>query len=168
MASPDGSQIRSPGCGVLPVLGLGELNVGGSAMPSKTGGVRHHPLPDPRVAARDISGPVFVCRDDPGSDASGYVGVVDKRKHSDHCIEWRTIIDTSFFCSVPEYEAALRLSRSLSNDKAKTFHGGRWADGAPRVESLKLEWQQIPEYGRIRICDWDIYDKQMRELIGVI
>jgi hypothetical protein len=36
---------------------------------------------------------------------------MDKDQRSEHCIEWRTRIDTSYYCSVPEYEAALRLAR---------------------------------------------------------
>jgi len=43
-----------------------------------------------------------------------------------------------------------------------------WTEGAPPVEKLTLDWQQTEEGSRFRICDWDVYDAQMRELLGLV
>jgi hypothetical protein len=41
-----------------------------------------------------------------------------------------------------------------------------WTEDAPNVEELKTEWMTTSR-GRFRICDRDVYDAQMRELIGI-
>lgn len=71
-----------------------------------------------------------------------------------------------YFYSVQEYEDARRRARSLSNPRALAFHGVGWAEFIPRVEQLTTEWERL-EFGYVRICDWDVYDAQMRELIGI-
>jgi len=88
-------------------------------------------------------------------------------RRDDECIEFRSrYLDRSRFFSVLHYDADLRFGQRLSNPRAITFHGTRWTKGAPRVEELTLEWQETAE-GRFRICDWDVYDAQMRALIGI-
>jgi len=42
-----------------------------------------------------------------------------------------------------------------------------WTEGAPRAPKLKTNWQKTSR-GRFRICDWDVYDAQMRELLGLV
>ena len=34
------------------------------------------------------------------------------------------------------------------------------------MEELTIEWQETKE-GKFRICDWGVYDFQMRRLIGL-
>ena len=48
------------------------------------------------------------------------------------------------------------------------FHGVIWTEGAPAVEKLSLDWQETSEGSRFRICDWDVCDAQMRELLGLV
>ncbi len=36
------------------------------------------------------------------------------------------------------------------------------------MEKLTLDWQQTAEGSGFRICDWDVYDAQMRKLLGLI
>ena len=70
--------------------------------------------------------------------------------------------------SVREYEATVKRARGLG-PRARDREDIDWAAFAPAVEKLTLEYQQpgfhLP---RFRICEWDAYDAQMRELLGLV
>jgi hypothetical protein len=68
--------------------------------------------------------------------------------------------------SVSEYEEALRRGRTLSSSGARAFHEVGWTEDAPTVASLTTEWNKTSR-GYFRIRDWDVYDAQMRELLGI-
>jgi hypothetical protein len=87
-------------------------------------------------------------------------------KRSDRCIEWRSILDNATYFSVEEYEDGFRWAERLSSPKARAFHNVSWTEGAPRVEELRTDWQETSR-GRFRICDWTVYEVQMRKLIGI-
>jgi hypothetical protein len=69
--------------------------------------------------------------------------------------------------SVREYVATSERARRFSPAK-RPFDLDR-ATFAPPVEKLTREYQQpgfhLP---RFRICDWGLYDAQMRELLGLV
>jgi hypothetical protein len=91
---------------------------------------------------------------------------VNEPRRDDRCIERRSIIDSAHFYSVQEYEEGLAQGKSLSSSRARSFHEVIWTEGAPKVEELTIEWQETKE-GKFRIRDWDVYDSQMRRLIGL-
>jgi hypothetical protein len=88
-------------------------------------------------------------------------------RQDDQCIEWETDFGPSYFFSVIEYEEGHRWAQRLSNPRARAFHDVSWTEGAPRAPKLKTDWQKTSR-GRFRICDWDVYDAQMRELLGLV
>lgn len=82
------------------------------------------------------------------------------------CIERRGFTDKIERYSVFEYVAEMRRGRIFSNSKARAFHGVIWTEAAPKVAELTVEWQKTRQ-GEFRISDWDLYDTQMRQLIGL-
>jgi len=70
------------------------------------------------------------------------------------------------FFSVADYDDRVRFARRLSNPRAITFHGVRWAVGAPPVQNLTTEWQETDE-ARLRIIDRQLYNRQMHQLLGL-
>ena len=66
-----------------------------------------------------------------------------------------------------EYEKGHRWAQRLSNPQARAFHNVSWTEGAPRAPKLKTDWQETSR-GRFRICDWDLYDAQMRKVLGLV
>jgi hypothetical protein len=92
---------------------------------------------------------------------------MDETRRHDQCIE-RRVSDSIYYYSVAEFRAGQRAGRRLSSSKARAFHGVIWTEGAPAVEKLTLDWQESEEGSRFRICDWDVYDAQMRELLGLV
>jgi hypothetical protein len=89
-------------------------------------------------------------------------------RQDDQCIERRGLMDDAHYYSVAEYRQGLRAGRMLSSSKARAFHRVIWTEGAPAVEKLTLDWQKTSEGSRFRICDWDVYDAQMREFLGLV
>ena len=77
-------------------------------------------------------------------------------------------MDYVHYYSVAEYREGLRTGNTLGSSKARAFHGVIWTEGAPAVEKLTLSWQETEEGSRFRICDWDVYDAQMREFLGLV
>jgi hypothetical protein len=92
---------------------------------------------------------------------------MDETRRDDQCIE-RRFSDSIYYYSVAEYREGQRAGSGLSSSKARAFHGLIWTEGAPAVEKLTLDWQETAEGSRFRICDWDVYDAQMRELVGLV
>jgi hypothetical protein len=91
---------------------------------------------------------------------------MDETRRDDQCIERQGLLDSVYFYSVAEYEDGLRCGRTLSSSKARAFHRVIWTEDAPAVEKLTTEWQKTgPE--SFRICDWSVYDAQMRRLLGL-
>ena len=83
------------------------------------------------------------------------------------CIERKSrFLEVVYRYSVFEYDRAMSKGRSLSHSKARAFHGVIWTEAAPEVQELTLEWQSSRE-GGFRISDWEIYDNQMKQLIGL-
>ena len=72
---------------------------------------------------------------------------------------------SSRFFSVFECEDGHRWAQRLSSLRAGAFHEVSWTKGAPPTPKLKTECQETSR-GRFRICDRDLYDAQMRELLG--
>jgi hypothetical protein len=93
---------------------------------------------------------------------------VNEVRRDDQCIERRDLLDGAHYYSVAEYQEGLRAGRMLSSSIARSFHGVIWTEGASPVEKLTLDWQKTEEGSRFRICDWDVYDAQMRELLGLV
>jgi hypothetical protein len=93
---------------------------------------------------------------------------MDETRRDDQCIERRDLLDGAYYYSVAEYREGLRAGSRLSSSKARAFHGVIWTEGAPAVEKLTLDWQETEEGSRFRICGWDVYDAQMRELLGLV
>jgi hypothetical protein len=83
------------------------------------------------------------------------------------CIEVMRIGGGPKRVSVREYVATAKRASGFS--PAKRPHDIDWATFAPPVEKLTLEYQQ-PGFNlpRFRICHWDVYDAQMRELLGLV
>jgi hypothetical protein len=70
--------------------------------------------------------------------------------------------------SVHEYKSALERARRLGSPAAQDEERLGWARFAPAVEKLSVEQQQPGLFlPRFRICDWDVYDAQMRGLLGL-
>ncbi len=92
---------------------------------------------------------------------------MDEIRQDHQCIEWETSLGDSYYLSVSEYEHGHRWAKMLRSPRARAFHDVSWAEGAPRTPSLKTDWQET-DRGRFRICDWDVYDAQMRELLGLV
>lgn len=89
------------------------------------------------------------------------------RTRPETCIERRRRFSGELVClSVFEYAASMEMGRRLSHSKARAFHEVIWTEAAPEVQELTLEWQETRE-GSFRISDWDRYDTQMRQLIGL-
>lgn len=91
---------------------------------------------------------------------------MEEIKRDDQCIERRGVLDTSYFYSVPEYEKAMEWGRCLSGPRARSFFEVVWTEGALAVEGLTTDWLKARK-GKFRICDWNVYDAQMRVLIGL-
>lgn len=64
-----------------------------------------------------------------------------------------------------EYARAMRKGRRLS-PRARAFWEVVWTEGAPEIQDLTLDWVETRE-GHFRISDWDLYDEQMRQWIGL-
>jgi hypothetical protein len=69
--------------------------------------------------------------------------------------------------TVAEYDAGIEKAQWIGSLRGLSFHGVIWARGAPLVERLTSEGHQAEE-GRIRICDPEAYDLQMRKLLGIL
>lgn len=128
---------------------------------------------DERIASACRSGrrigPGYVSDGDPADAEPSYGRSMseDSLTRPEPCIERRhPWTDEVIRFSVFEYDAAMRRGRSLSHSKARAFHGVIWTEAAPEVQELTLEWQETRE-GSFRISDWDLYDTQMRQLIGL-
>jgi hypothetical protein len=83
------------------------------------------------------------------------------------CIEIEFLTGTRKAFSVAEYEADLSKARRLSGPRARSFHEVAWAEDAPPVEALTVEWQE-PGCEKFRISDREAYDLQVRRLLGII
>ena len=83
------------------------------------------------------------------------------------CIEVIAPSEGTRRVSVREYVSAAERARGFS--PAKRPIEIDWAAFAPPVEKLTLEYQQpgfhLPEF---RTYDWDLYDMQMRKLLGLV
>jgi hypothetical protein len=91
---------------------------------------------------------------------------MSESRHDDQCIEVQSLpMRRPWFFSVSEYEEAWSRARHLS-PRGQVFWQVRWADAAPPVESLAIEWSETPE-ALIRVCDEAAYQLQMRRLLGL-
>ena len=87
-------------------------------------------------------------------------------EHTDKpCIEVELLGGARKSFSISEYEAAQEKARTLG-PRARSFHRVVWAEQAPPVEQLTVEWCK-PGPERFRISDRDAYDAQMRRLMGL-
>lgn len=90
---------------------------------------------------------------------------MNQRPKSGDCIELRELGHSSYM-SVKKYEAARRYARKISDPILLVSERAEWATAAPRVECLTEDWQSIGR-GQVRISGREIYDQQMRGLIGI-
>jgi hypothetical protein len=98
----------------------------------------------------------------------GYLRDMDQPTRDDQCIERRVAYTPlNWFYSVSEYEDQLALAELWSTADERRRHDLEWTEVAPPVE--KLSTGEFVYFGRdgFRISDWDVYDSQMRELIGL-
>ena len=82
------------------------------------------------------------------------------------CIEIEYLpMHTKEAFTVAYYDSRLRFSRCIAYH-ALPFHEITWTLGAPPVERLTTEWQE-GDRARFRISDPEVYDQQMRQLVGL-
>jgi hypothetical protein len=93
------------------------------------------------------------------------VTVMKETRRDDQCIELDRGLGSRFF-SVAEYEKGKVRALHLSSPKARSFHEVIWTEGAPAVEDLSIAWLKT-RAGKFRICARDVYDAQMRVMIGL-
>lgn len=67
--------------------------------------------------------------------------------------------------SVFEYARAMRRGRGLG-PRALAFWEVVWTETAPELQDLTLDWVKTRK-GHVRISDWDLYNEQMRQWIGL-
>jgi hypothetical protein len=95
-----------------------------------------------------------------------------KTRRDDQCIEHKPFVGDRHFYSVAEYEEGRRAAEAFSGTDVREFIVIAWALGAPPPERLTVDWQperKPPDLrDQFRICDWDAYDAQMRELLGLV
>jgi hypothetical protein len=131
-------------------------------------GAEARSLDDACVAAGDVAGQVYVSRDDPSTAMSPYGRGMSPKLIMQPCIEVLAPGEGVRRVSVREYEATAQRAGGLA-PYARDHEGIGWAAFAPPVQKLNLEYQQ-PGFNlpRFRIYDWDLYDTQMRELLGLV
>lgn len=119
------------------------------------------------MVAGDVSGPDLSATATPGQLVVATVGAMSEDERKPHqCIERRNLGGGRQFYSVFQYAADMRKGKGLRHGKARAFHGVVWTEVAPEVQELRVDWQKTSE-GELRICDWDLYEVQMRQLIGL-
>ena len=92
---------------------------------------------------------------------------MNEQKLPHQCIEFHNRFSrTTKYFSVDRYARRMAFARHLRGPKAISFFEVRWTQGAPRVEELTTDWQETGE-GWFRICDWETYNSQMRQMIGL-
>ncbi len=84
------------------------------------------------------------------------------------CVEVRGLLGHVRHFSVTEYERALAKARTCAYPKALSFFELIWTVGAPAVQGLTCDWQEIPRGDELRISDWETYCVQMDRLLGLI
>jgi hypothetical protein len=94
------------------------------------------------------------------------------KRRDDQCIEHRGLLGDGLFYSVAEYEEGRRAANAFSGTDIAALVAVAWGFMAPALERLTVEWQPEPNppqfRDQFRICDWDVYDAQMRELLGLV
>lgn len=68
--------------------------------------------------------------------------------------------------SVFEHGAEMRGAEASATRRHVRLPRGDLDRGRSKVEELTAEWQKTRQ-GEFRISDWDFYDTQMRQLIGL-
>jgi len=81
------------------------------------------------------------------------------------CIEWRRAGGDCWYWSVSEYDSVVARGREMTYSD-RSWSGLSWTTSAPKVEELTVEGNNTIG-GTFRIFDWDVYDAQMRALIGI-
>jgi hypothetical protein len=92
---------------------------------------------------------------------------MERRRRVEESIEYRARgSEAVVYFSVAWYDYQLARARKAAVSEPSGPGEVYWTDGAPSVEEISTEWQETTD-GRVRICDWDLYDAQMRVLIGL-
>ena len=102
----------------------------------------------------------------PAPGPASFLDMADARR-SDQCIERRGFGGTNCFYSVFEYEEGMERAKFFAYPRGLSFHGLIWTHGAPRPEDLTADWTHTRDGGDFRICDREVYDAQMRRMLGL-